>query len=94
MDRKPPQNDNNNATLIPYKDALDINNHQRLAVLFSSFYYNPDGTSTFCVHPNLLDMVFYGDNDIMLGEFLERYCFSSSYICESCKLPMLGHVRR
>lgn len=30
----------------------------------------------------------------MLGLFLERYCFRSSYICRSCKLPMMNHVRK
>lgn len=39
-------------------------------------------------------MHFYGQDDIMLGLFLERYCFRSSYICASCKLPMMDHVRR
>lgn len=39
----------------------------------------------FCLY--LLD-------DIMLGLFLERYCFRSSYICRSCKLPMMNHVRK
>lgn len=68
--RKPKPIEPINTTVVPFKDALDIHNHQRLPVLFSNFYYNPDGTSSFCVHPNLLNMVFYGDNDIMLGQFL------------------------
>lgn len=76
------------------KDALDINNHQRLPVLFCSYYHNPGAPSSFCAQPFLLNMSFYGENDIMLGQFLERYCFRSSYICSSCKLPMLDHVRR
>lgn len=76
------------------RDALDIHNHQRIPVLFCSFYHSPEATSSFCAHPFLLNMSFYGENDIMLGQFLERYCFCSSYICASCKLPMLDHVRR
>lgn len=78
------------------KDALDINNHQRLPVLFCSFYQNDnkDLPASFCAQPLLLDMHFYGLNDISLGLFLERYCFRSSYICPSCKLPMMNHVRR
>ncbi|XP_055628535.1 putative 1-phosphatidylinositol 3-phosphate 5-kinase isoform X2 [Toxorhynchites rutilus septentrionalis] len=78
----------------PHKDVLDIENHQRLPVLFSSFYYNPTAPSSFCAEPSFLNMQFYGQNDIMLGEFLERYCFRSPYICKSCNLPMLDHVRR
>lgn len=82
----------NNAAIV--KDALDINNHQRLPVLFCSYYHNPGAASSFCAQPFLLNMSFYGENDIMLGQFLERYCFRSSYICSSCKLPMMDHVRR
>ncbi len=78
-----------------YKDALDIVNHQRLPVLFCSFYYNTkELPASFCTQPLLLNMHFYGQDDIMLGSFLERYCFRSSYICSSCKLPMMDHVRR
>lgn len=77
-----------------FKDALDIFNHQQLTVLFCSYYYSPKTTSSFCASPSLLDMHFYGQNDIRLGSFLERYCFKTSYICSSCNLPMLDHVRR
>lgn len=77
------------------KDALDIYGHQQLPVLFCSFYYNTRELPTsFCAQPLLLYMHFYGQDDIMLGLFLERYCFRSSYICQSCKLPMMNHVRK
>ncbi|KAL7042422.1 hypothetical protein ACKWTF_001129 [Chironomus riparius] len=78
------------------KDAFDIYNHQRLPVLFCSFYLNSNKElpTSFCAQPLLLDMHFYGQDDIMLGLFLERYCFRNSYICQSCKLPMMDHVRR
>lgn len=76
-------------------DVFDIFNHQRLPVLFCSFYYDTNHVPTsFCAEPLLLFMNFYGQDDIMLGLFLERYCFRSSYICSSCKLPMLNHVRK
>jgi 1-phosphatidylinositol-3-phosphate 5-kinase len=79
----------------PVKDALDIYVHQHLPVLFCSFYYNTRELPTsFCAQPLLLSMHFYGQDDIMLGLFLERYCFRSSYICPSCKLPMMNHVRK
>uniref|UniRef100_A0A6B2EHR2 1-phosphatidylinositol-3-phosphate 5-kinase n=1 Tax=Phlebotomus kandelakii TaxID=1109342 RepID=A0A6B2EHR2_9DIPT len=80
-----------------YKDALAIENHQRLPVLFCSYNYSPKSSChqpTFCAQPSFLDMQFYGQNDIMLGHFLERYCFRSSYICPSCNCPMMDHVRR
>lgn len=76
------------------KDALDLNNHQRLPVLFCSYYFNPKATSSFCVQPSLLNMIFYGAYDIVLGKFLEYYCFRRTYMCSSCNLPMLDHVRR
>lgn len=77
-----------------FKDALDLENHQRLPVLFCNFYYNPKAASSFCAPPTLLDMTFYGQQDIMLGQFLLRYCFRISYICTLCDLPMMDHVRR
>lgn len=84
--------------VIPKKheiDVFDIYHHQRLPVLFCSFYYDTSHMPTsFCAEPLLLFMNFYGQDDIMLGLFLERYCFRSSYICSSCKLPMMNHVRK
>uniref|UniRef100_A0A1A9W6H5 1-phosphatidylinositol-3-phosphate 5-kinase n=1 Tax=Glossina brevipalpis TaxID=37001 RepID=A0A1A9W6H5_9MUSC len=78
---------------IIYKDVLDIENHQRLPVLFCSFFYNQKGgASSFCAPPTLLDMKFYGNHDIMLSQFLHRYCFRTS--CNVCNLPMKGHIRR
>ncbi|XP_037912111.1 putative 1-phosphatidylinositol 3-phosphate 5-kinase isoform X2 [Hermetia illucens] len=74
-------------------NTFDLQSYQRLSVLFCSFYHNPKAASSFCAQPTIFDMKFYGQNDIMLGQFLERYCFRS-YICQSCKLPMMDHVRR
>lgn len=41
-------------------------------------------------------MNMYGQNDISLGMFLERYCFRRSYVCPArqCDTPMLHHTRR
>lgn len=75
-------------------DALDIHNHQRLPVLFCTFYMSNKTTPSFCVQPSLLNMIFYGAYDIMLGKFLEYYCFRPSYMCPVCNLPMLKHLRR
>lgn len=96
VERKQQNSEQTNRTnvITQYKDALDINNHQSLPLLFTYFYYSPDGTFSFCVRPNVLNISFYGDNDIMLGQFLERYCFDNSCVCGACKLPVLGHIRR
>lgn len=81
-------------------DALDIENHQKLSLLFCSYYNSPKEASNlsqklaFCTQPLHLDMHYYGANDIMLGSFLERYCFRTSYICKWCSLPMIDHVKR
>lgn len=77
-------------------DALDPFNHQRLAVLFCSYSYTSNNAPNFCVHPWVVQMDFYGRNDITLGGFLERYCFRTSYMCpsSSCDSPMTEHVRR
>lgn len=89
---------NNNTGLCWEKkiDALDPNNHQTLAVLFSSYSCTSDNAPNYCVSPWVVNMEFYGSNDITLGGFLERYCFRSSYICPSasCVTPMTEHVRK
>ncbi|RZB49897.1 1-phosphatidylinositol 3-phosphate 5-kinase [Asbolus verrucosus] len=75
---------------INKQDVLDINNHQRLSVLFCSFSHESTNS------PAIVNMNFYGSNDIPLGCFLERYCFRSSYNCPSkpCDTPMIKHIRR
>ena len=79
----------------PKKDCFDAYNHQKIAVLFSSFSKESNNSPNPCVGPWTLYMEFYARNDITLGEFLERYCFRSSYICPShnCDVPMVNHVR-
>ncbi|KAK9746951.1 FYVE zinc finger [Popillia japonica] len=77
-------------------DVLDPNNHQKLAVLFCSYSHKSHNAPAFCVYPWIVHMGFYGSNDIPLGCFLERYCFRTSYDCQSdtCGTPMLNHTRR
>lgn len=87
-------NANRTKDKVVVKDAMDIRNHQRILVLFCSYHSNPHTPSIFCSQPCQLDIAFCGQNDIMLGEFLERYCFRNSYMCSSCTFPMLNHVRR
>ncbi|CAM1296401.1 PIKFYVE (predicted) [Pycnogonum litorale] len=77
-------------------DALDPYKHQRLPVLFCSYSYISSNAPNFCVNPWVVSMDFYGGNDITLGEFLERYCFRSTYECPSitCDAPMMDHIRK
>ena len=41
-------------------------------------------------------MDFYGRNDISLGAFLEKFCFSTTYRCpqKECNVAAVGHVRK
>ncbi|XP_025088502.1 1-phosphatidylinositol 3-phosphate 5-kinase-like [Pomacea canaliculata] len=77
-------------------DCLDIHNHQRLAVLFSSYSYRSPNHPNPCVYPWVVTMEYYGRSDITLGGFLERFCFRESYTCPSqtCEVPMIDHIRR
>ncbi|GFN83677.1 1-phosphatidylinositol 3-phosphate 5-kinase [Plakobranchus ocellatus] len=77
-------------------DCLDVTNHQRLMVLFSSYSYKSNNHPFPCVYPWVVAMDFYGRNDITLGGFLERFCFRHQYACPSptCDTPMMDHIRR
>ncbi|XP_071531520.1 1-phosphatidylinositol 3-phosphate 5-kinase isoform X2 [Panulirus ornatus] len=77
-------------------DALHPFNHQRLSVLFSSYSQSSESPPAFCVNPWVLTMDFYGRNDIPLGAFLERYCFSPTYTCPSsqCSVAVVDHIRK
>lgn len=77
-------------------DALSAYNHQRLAILFCSYSNSSNNAPSFCVSPWVVNMDFYGCNDIPLGDFLERYCFRSNYLCPSpnCDTPMTEHIRK
>ncbi|XP_063596090.1 1-phosphatidylinositol 3-phosphate 5-kinase-like isoform X3 [Penaeus indicus] len=77
-------------------DALHPFNHQRLSILFSSYSQASESPPAFCVNPWVLTMDFYGRNDIPLGAFLERYCFSLTYTCPSseCSVAVVDHIRK
>jgi 1-phosphatidylinositol-3-phosphate 5-kinase len=76
-------------------DCLDINNHQRFLVLFSSRSFVSNNAPNPCVHPMVVTMVFYGKNDIALGGFLTRFCFRMPYLCviQACGTDMIKHQR-
>ncbi|ELU02982.1 hypothetical protein CAPTEDRAFT_176607 [Capitella teleta] len=77
-------------------DCLDPERHQHISVLFSGFSYKSINYPNPCVAPWVVNMDFYGRNDMTLGLFLERYCFRDVYKCSSepCDTAMVDHVRR
>ncbi|XP_032663167.1 1-phosphatidylinositol 3-phosphate 5-kinase isoform X1 [Odontomachus brunneus] len=79
-----------------WPDCLDSSSHQRLSVLFCSFSHTGNDTPAFCVNPWVVNMDMYGQNDIALGRFLERYCLTTEYRCpaQACRAQISQHVRR
>lgn len=79
-----------------WPDCLDPSSHQRLSVLFCSFSHTGNDTPAFCVNPWVVNMDMYGQNDIALGRFLERYCLTTEYRCpaQACRAQISQHVRR
>ncbi|KAI4789062.1 hypothetical protein KUCAC02_035466 [Chaenocephalus aceratus] len=72
-------------------DCLNPVNHQRLCVLFSSSSAQSNNAPNPCVSPWIVTMEFYGKNDLSLGVFLERYCFSAP----ACTVRLHGEpIRR
>ncbi|XP_012235504.1 putative 1-phosphatidylinositol 3-phosphate 5-kinase [Linepithema humile] len=89
--------ESNEQQLIPsWPDCLDPASHQRLSVLFCSFSHTGNDTPAFCVNPWVVNMTMYGQNDIALGRFLERYCLTTEYKCpaRACRAQIAQHVRR
>ncbi|XP_071791852.1 1-phosphatidylinositol 3-phosphate 5-kinase-like [Asterias amurensis] len=78
------------------QDCLDIYSHQRLLLQFCSYSHLSSNVPNHCVTPWTVTMEFYSRNDLTLGEFLERYCFSAKYKCpnELCDAAMADHIRR
>jgi len=92
-----PASTESNEQLVPtWPDCLDPNSHQRLSVLFCSFSHTGNDTPAFCVNPWVVHMTMYGQSDIALGRFLERYCLTTEYKCpaQACRAQIAQHVRR
>ncbi|XP_014488639.1 PREDICTED: 1-phosphatidylinositol 3-phosphate 5-kinase [Dinoponera quadriceps] len=88
--------ESSNDQIGAWPDCLDPGSHQRLAVLFCSFSHTGNDTPAFCVNPWVVNMDMYGQNDIALGRFLERYCLTTEYKCpaQACRAQISQHVRR
>ncbi|XP_011863419.1 PREDICTED: 1-phosphatidylinositol 3-phosphate 5-kinase isoform X2 [Vollenhovia emeryi] len=88
--------ESNEQQIPSWSDCLDPSSHQRLSVLFCSFSHTGNDTPAFCVNPWVVNMTMYGQNDIALGRFLERYCLTTEYKCpaQDCRAQIAQHVRR
>ncbi|XP_011694487.1 PREDICTED: 1-phosphatidylinositol 3-phosphate 5-kinase-like [Wasmannia auropunctata] len=88
--------ESNEQPMPSWPDCLDPSSHQRLSVLFCSFSHTGNDTPAFCVNPWVVNMTMYGQNDIALGRFLERYCLTTEYRCpaQNCRAQIAQHVRR
>lgn len=88
--------ESNEQQISSWPDCLDPGSHQRLSVLFCSFSHTGNDTPAFCVNPWVVNMMMYGQNDIALGRFLERYCLTTEYKCpaQACRAQIAQHVRR
>ncbi|KAG5306952.1 FYV1 kinase, partial [Acromyrmex insinuator] len=91
-----PAFESNEQQMPSWPDCLDPNSHQRLSVLFCSFSHTGNDNPAFCVNPWIVNMTMYGQNDIALGRFLERYCLTTEYKCpaQNCRAQIAQHVRR
>ena len=77
-------------------DIFNIRNHQQLEVLFCCYCLSSTNSLGFCINPWIVSMEFYGQGDISLGLFLDKYCFRPNFNCltTGCEMPMIQHVRR
>lgn len=96
LQQSPASFESNEQHIPSWPDCLDPCSHQRLSVLFCSFSHTGNDTPAFCVNPWVVNMTMYGQNDIALGRFLERYCLTTEYKCpaQNCRAQIAQHVRR
>ncbi|KAL0871650.1 hypothetical protein ABMA27_004176 [Loxostege sticticalis] len=94
--KEPEQESNEKQSENEPLDPLAPENHQRLSMLLYSYSNKSANVPDFCVNPWIVNMEMYGQHDISLGAFLEKYCFNGDYKCPSnnCQVPMNQHVRR
>lgn len=90
------KNNKQKQTIIsPAFDCLDLFNRQHLVVLFSSQCETSPVYPNVCHKPIIIDMKFYGENDMTLGSFLAKNCFRNGHKCnnESCGTLIVFHTR-
>lgn len=72
-------------------DCFRAENHQSIDVLFMCM----DSNLYPCDPPRVIQISFYGTNDVSLGNFIENYCLRPSYKCPNaqCEDSMESHIR-
>lgn len=55
------------------EDVLDPLAHQQISVLFGSFCAKSPNAPLFCIRPWVVNMDYYGVNDMSLGDFLRKF---------------------
>eukprot|EP01135_Chromosphaera_perkinsii_P001317 Nk52_evm44s164 gene=Nk52_evmTU44s164 len=77
---------------LEMSDCLCPEAHQSIRILFSS---HSSSSPTPCVPPRLITIAYYGENDMTLGQYLDNFCFNSSFPCSdaNCTEPMTRHSR-
>ncbi|KAI5477182.1 1-phosphatidylinositol-3-phosphate 5-kinase [Pseudohyphozyma bogoriensis] len=73
--------------------SLDPEEHQKLFVLESLACSQTD---RLCTPPEVQTITFYGENDVTLGQYIERVCREAGKTCAApaCQRPMIMHWRR
>jgi hypothetical protein len=71
-------------------DCMDPYNHQNIALHYSTTCPDSPHHPRFCTAPRNLILYYYSQNDITLGDFLYRFCFSDA-ACSVCKLSFQSH---
>nr|WEL12745.1 1-phosphatidylinositol-3-phosphate 5-kinase [Halisarca dujardinii] len=71
-------------------DCMDPYNHQNIALHYSTTCPESPKYPQYCSAPRNLVLHYYSQNDITLGDFLYRFCFSDA-ACSFCKLSFQSH---
>lgn len=70
---------------------LDRANHQNIVFLYSMA---SSRNATPCIGPETLEIDFYWDNDMSLGQYVQHLASSAYTMCpEDCGLPLMEHER-
>lgn len=73
------------------ENILGIGYHQSISVLYSMISYN---TGTPCIGPVVMNIEYYWDNDVTLGQFIENVVTTVDYPCSaSCGGFFIDHYR-